>query len=570
MKTTSVGAAMKHFEKLSVSAPVAAVAVILGFICALAISAVALRELKVGGPVYSQIVMGKDLVADILPPPEYVIEAYLEASLLLQDPAQFEQRRARLRELRDSYDERHGYWLEQQLDSSIKQQLTVDSHAQVMRFWQAVETAFLPAIAGNDVAAAELAYEAVSSTYQAHREIIDRIVAAANIENARIEEMAADKTFFLTGTMWTIAIIALALVIGCAVAVMKRVVRPLTRMTDAMVALADHDTSVQIPAAARADEIGAMAQAVQVFKENMIRGDQLAAAQEEERKQKEHRAAHIAARTSAFDNVVQLSLNAVSAASQQMETSATTMQAAAEETNAQSTVVASASEQASSNVQTVAAATEELSSSTKEIARQISQASNIAATAVNQANQAQNLVRGLDDAVKTIGQVVALITDIAEQTNLLALNATIEAARAGEAGKGFAVVASEVKSLAHQTARATENISAQIGEVQGATRSSVGAIEDIFSTIAQINEISTTIAAAVEEQTVATSEIARNLEQAAMGTQEVSSNIGSVSEAARETGHVSTQVLEAAKTLAAQSVALRTEVDGFLLDIKAA
>ncbi|MBL8642663.1 MAG: methyl-accepting chemotaxis protein, partial [Rhodospirillaceae bacterium] len=236
----------------------------------------------------------------------------------------------------------------------------------------------------------------------------------------------------------------------------------------------------------------------------------------------------------------------------------------------QSTAVAAASEQASTNVQTVAAATEELSSSIQEISRQVAESTRVVSQAVQEATKTKDLVRGLDEAAGRIGRVVALITDIAEQTNLLALNATIEAARAGEAGKGFAVVASEVKNLATQTAKATEEIGGQIEGIQNATKSSVDAIERIFDTIEKVNGISTTIASAVEEQGAATKEIARNVEQAASGTKEVSTNIVGVTQAAGETGQVSTQVLEAAKELARQSTTLRTEVDTFLTDIKAA
>jgi methyl-accepting chemotaxis protein len=370
--------------------------------------------------------------------------------------------------------------------------------------------------------------------------------------------------------MAAITAAALIVAIGSMVMISKTVVTPIGEMTNAMQKVADGELALNIDGTERKDEVGGAARTLEFFRKKLIEARDAAAAQEVERKAKELRAEKIAARTKQFDNVVRLSLSTVSAASKQMEGSAASMQAAAEETTTQSSAVAAASEQASSNVQTVAAATEELSSSIKEIGRQVTQSSEVTTKAVDEANKAKDLVRSLDDAAQKIGKVVAMITDIAEQTNLLALNATIEAARAGEAGKGFAVVASEVKNLASQTAKATEDISNQIAGVQSATKFSVSAIESIFETIGQINQISSTIASAVEEQGAATAEISRNVEQAAVGTQEVSSNIGGVTEAAKDTGQVSTQVLEAAKSLNEQADALRTEVDGFLRDISEA
>ena len=260
----------------------------------------------------------------------------------------------------------------------------------------------------------------------------------------------------------------------------------------------------------------------------------------------------------------------VASASTQMQSTARSMSATAEETSCQSTAVAAAAEQASANVQTVASATEELSSSISEIGRQVSQSSQIAARAVKDAKHTDTQIQGLAEAASKIGEVVSIITDIADQTNLLALNATIEAARAGDAGKGFAVVASEVKNLANQTAKATEEIGAQIGSIQSATEDAVSAIQGIGKTIGEIDEIATTIASAVEEQGAATKEIARNVEQAAVGTEDVTTNIGGVNQAANETGAASSQVLSAAGELSEQAESLRTEVEKFLGDIKAA
>jgi methyl-accepting chemotaxis protein len=233
-------------------------------------------------------------------------------------------------------------------------------------------------------------------------------------------------------------------------------------------------------------------------------------------------------------------------------------------------MVASASEEASSNVQTVASAAEEMSASVSEVGRQVQESSRIAGEAVRQAEKTDARIAQLSQAAGRIGDVVKLITAIAEQTNLLALNATIEAARAGEAGRGFAVVAQEVKALAAQTAKATDEISTQIAGMQTATLESVGAIKEIGATITRISEIATTIAAAVEEQGAATSEIARNVGEAARGTSQVAANIGDVNRGATETGSASTQVLASAQSLSRDSSRLKSELEAFLSTVRAA
>jgi methyl-accepting chemotaxis protein len=350
----------------------------------------------------------------------------------------------------------------------------------------------------------------------------------------------------------------------------RTVATPVTGMTDAMSRLAKRDMEVQIPAIGRKDEIGKMADAVQVFKDNMIKADAAAKREAEELKAREVRAQKISKLTTDFDSDVSMVLKTVASATTEMQSTASSMTATAEETSRQSTAVAAAAEQASTNVQTVASAAEELSSSISEISRQVSQSARIAAQAVDQANKTNAQVESLAEGAQKIGEVVKLINDIAGQTNLLALNATIEAARAGEAGKGFAVVASEVKSLANQTAKATEEISSQIGSIQTATQDSVRAIQEIGRTIAEINQIATTIASAVEEQGAATQEIARNVQQASKGTGEVTSNISGVSQAATDTGTAASQVLASSSELSKQSETLRGQVEKFLAEVKAA
>ena len=399
-----------------------------------------------------------------------------------------------------------------------------------------------------------------------------------------------------------------ALVIGALIAwfLGNGISRPIVTMTEAMQRLAEDDMSVEVSGQDRGDEIGLMAAAVQVFKENMIKNKELVAeqkraeaekaeaeaeqrkaeerrraekqeaeehqrdAERKENEEKEARAKRIDDLNNAFEESATAVLGSVTTAATQMKSSAEAMSSTAEETNTQSTAVAAAAEQASTNVQTVASAAEELSASIDEISRQVSKSSEIASNAVEEAKRTDEQVQGLAIAAEKIGEVVELISDIAEQTNLLALNATIEAARAGDAGKGFAVVANEVKSLASQTAKATGEIEAQIGDIQTATQEAVVAIQSIGKTIGEVNEIATTIASAVEEQSAATQEIARNVEQAATGTSEVTSNITGVTQAAGETGQAAGQVLEAAGGLSKQAETLRNDIQKYLEDIKAA
>ncbi len=347
--------------------------------------------------------------------------------------------------------------------------------------------------------------------------------------------------------------------------------RPVITMTDAMTRLAKGDHAVEVPARDRRDEIGNIANAVQVFKENAIEMERLKLEQAEaEKRAIEEKKRSMTELADSFQASVGGIVEMVSSSAGEMQATAQSLTSTAEETSRQSTAVAAASEQASTNVQTVASAAEELSSSITEISRQVSQSAEIAGKAVADAERTNAQVQGLAEAAHKIGEVVSLITEIASQTNLLALNATIEAARAGDAGKGFAVVASEVKNLANETAKATDEITGQITEIQQATRDAVAAIQAIGGTIGEINEIATTIASAVEEQGAATQEIARNVQQASAGTQEVSSNITGVTQAAGETGSAASQMLSASGELARQGELLRGEVDKFLRQVRAA
>jgi len=363
---------------------------------------------------------------------------------------------------------------------------------------------------------------------------------------------------------------ALVMAIAAGVVLGKGISVPVLSMTEAMRALAGGDKSVVIPSLERRDEIGAMATAVQVFKDNAIRADQLAAQQAADQAAREARGRNIENLTQDFDRQVSTALTSVSSSASEMERTAQALSTNVEQTTRQVVTVASATEEASASVETVAAAAEELASSISEIGRQVEHSSRVSLAASEEAGRTNATVKGLAESSARIGEVVNLINDIASQTNLLALNATIEAARAGDAGKGFAVVANEVKHLANQTAKATEEIGSQIGAVQSATQDAVVAISGIVQRIEEINQIAGAIAAAVEEQSAATAEIARNVQQAASGTQMVSSNIGGVTQAAEETGSAARLVLGSAQSLAGESQSLRSMVDGFLEAVRKA
>ncbi|WP_428302649.1 methyl-accepting chemotaxis protein [Immundisolibacter sp.] len=381
-------------------------------------------------------------------------------------------------------------------------------------------------------------------------------------EDTRGSLARAGTVIVILATIGTVLSLLIAWTVG------RSVSRPVVGLTGTMGRLADGDHGVDIPGTGRGDELGRMAQAVLVFKENMIRAKE--AEQAFETAQREARAQTMEQLSVEFDREVGLMMNSVASAATEMQATASSMTAAADEASAQATAAAVASEQASANVQTVASAAEELSASIAEISRQVSHSAEIASKAVTEAERTNVQIQGLTEAAQRIGDVVQLITDIAGQTNLLALNATIEAARAGDAGKGFAVVASEVKNLANETAKATEQITGQITAVQHATREAVTAIQSIGSTIGQISEISAMIAEGVEQQGAATREIAANVAQASAGTYEVSSNIGGVSQAASSTGASAKQVLGVANELSEQAELLRGKVVHFLSGIKAA
>jgi methyl-accepting chemotaxis protein len=430
--------------------------------------------------------------------------------------------------------------------------------------YKAMQDSVLAQVKAGDAAAAQRTYNAVLGPLQKLVEFEERAASASG---------ALAQATYDTALLTTAILVGLTLMVaaGAAIGLSLGVSGPLRRMTDAMSRLANGDTGIAVPGAGRGDEIGAMAGAVQVFKDNILRTRALEAETEAARAGAEAlRRETMHTLADRFEAAVGGVVEQVGTAATQLQATAGSMSANASQTAQRSVAVAAAADQAAANVTTVAAAAEELGSSVEEIGRQVQGSATLSREAVSEAAQTTTFVRDLSEAAQRIGDVVAMISTIAGQTNLLALNATIEAARAGEAGRGFAVVAAEVKELANQTARATDEITGQIARIQASTGQAVDAIGGITGRIREISDVATSIAAAVEEQGAATQEIVRNVAQASIGTGEVTQNVSGVANAAEETGAAAAQVLASASDLSRQSEQLGTQVVQFLATIRAA
>ncbi|MGU3467429.1 methyl-accepting chemotaxis protein [Methylobacterium sp. C33D] len=409
--------------------------------------------------------------------------------------------------------------------------------------------------AQNDAAVASLTESIAAARGQTEANVTQTVQAATRA-----------KLIALIATVVGLAVAAAAMLFA-----LFGIARPIERMTGAMGRLAEGDETVPVPHTGRRDEIGAMAAAVQVFKDNLMHTRALereTALAREGAEAQRRRAVHAMAES--FEAAVGGVLARVADAALGLRADAEAMSGTATHTAERSATVAGAAQEAAQHVGTVAAAAEELGASVQEIGRQVDGSAELARSAVVQAGDTAGLVQELSDAAGRIGDVVRLITAIAGQTNLLALNATIEAARAGDAGRGFAVVASEVKQLAAQTARATEEIAGQVGRIQGATGQTVDAIDGIAARIREIDEVATSIAAAVEQQGAATREIARNVAEAASGTGAVTGTIDAVARAADDTGTAATRMLASASSLSEEAAELRREIDAFLHTVRAA
>ena len=425
-------------------------------------------------------------------------------------------------------------------------------------------------LAGQDVSIAHRALpsflDAFSALETAMSDAGDKIEASVGESQAG----ASRTTSIAKIALGAVTLISLILSVALFVMNWMAIITPITRLAETMGLLKDGQNAVTVPGIERSDEIGTMAQAVENFRLAGIERITIEAEAAASRAENERRAEHIAAATQGFATDVEELIGFVASAAVQLEASAEQLTTTATQSIDRSATVAAASAESASITETVAAAAQELSQSITEVANRVRDAETASRNAAEETKVSAQEMQQLAEATKRIGEVTSLITEIAAQTNLLALNATIEAARAGEAGKGFAVVASEVKTLATQTARATEQITTQINDVQAATERAIAAIARIESTVAQVETISTAIAAATEEQDAATREVTRGISEASDGTRDISTHIESVSNSAQDAGHAAKDVLSASSSLSSNAVALRDRIAGFIETVRAA
>lgn len=499
-------------------------AFVVGMVIFGAVAYSTLNAVKINSDLYKQIAVGNQAYADLVPPAEFLLQPKLALYRMTdaKDKTDLQGLISEFRTDKQDFDTQHDYYVKNLPDGKLKELVTVTAYQPAMQWFDLAEKQYIPLMLDGNVKQAQaLRLSQMAPLYATHKSAIDEAAKIAQNLNSQHEEDADSTVSSRTLILFAIGIIVIVAVSLLSWGIAKGILNPLGMTVGVLGQVAEGDLSQRLQVD-RKDEIGAMGSALNRALEKI---------------------------SAALHSMGQNS-QALASSSEELSAVSHQMSSNAEETSTQANVVSAAAEQVTKNLQTVATATEEMTASIKEIAKNANQAAKVATEAVRTAEGANTTVSQLGQSSAEIGQVIKVITSIAQQTNLLALNATIEAARAGEAGKGFAVVANEVKELAKETAKATEDISRRIEAIQGDTKGAVEAIGQISAVITQINDISNTIASAVEEQTATTNEIARNVAEAARGGTQVAENITAVATAAKSTTSGASDTQTAAGELA--------------------
>jgi methyl-accepting chemotaxis protein len=554
--------------RLTLAARLVAAVMILG--CAMNSGAAffSLGQLKIGGPIYERVAQNKDLIADVLPPPIFLVEAWLEANLALDETDNLPEHRARLIQLRKDYDERHAFWSAQKLDPVLHGQIAEGTDAPARVFWRLIFDNFLPALERRDSNEAAAAFRQAKEAYKLHRAAVDHLVEELNRATADTEKFAADREHWALLLMAFFAASAFGVTLSAYWAVERLLVRPVAGITLALNRLASGDLLDVIPFRERSDEIGDMSRAAETFLHNERDRRRLAAADRNLREMEVRRQQALQAHVQQFSEAIGASVKALGGETESMRKASGSLNAGAASVKADAGSAAEASAGAAHNARAVAAATVEMEMSIREIAGQAQRTSEIVAAAAQAAEGANADIGGLSNASRQIDAILTLIRTIAGRTNLLALNATIEAARAGEAGRGFAVVAGEVKALSEQTGRAVDEIAAQISHVQGATAGAVASIGHLSDQIGAVRDLTQAIALAVTQQEEATREIARNVASAAARSETAAQNVAAVTVTAQRTDGEAARLSGASEQLAGVAARITEAMERFVATVQ--
>jgi methyl-accepting chemotaxis protein len=536
----------------------------------LLVGAIGVSTIRFNGPLHRENEEINAYIADILPPPQYIIEPYLEATLAMRSQGTLEEHHARLRQLRQEFDERTAYWQKSPIEMSLRTQLLEKAGAESDRFWSELEENLLPALARNDRTSAARSYRRLSTAYQRHRAQIDIAVIAAQVQQKRVNAQAAASTRTYVAIIGTLALALAALLLVGLRFVRRRIVLPLGKVAQSITRVVEGDLTTKFEVPKHDDEVAEVAVAIEVFRQSSLEKlDQQVQLQCEREQASAQRTKELLALADNIETGIGAIVNDFVAASSRLRQSATALASSAEQSAMQSGDVSIAISDTAAGVTAAASASDEFAVTIGEISRQAASSADLARRSTEAAALADSRILSLDAAADEAGKVIEMISTIAARTSLLALNASIEAARASEHGRGFAVVASEVTELARQTSQSSEQVAALIQAIQATSGSSVEALSAISDRLAQLETSSTAIALAVDQQACSGQEMARSIDRAASGADVVAQNVRHLHDAARITGDVSADVLVASTDLERKAGELSLQIGQFLRQIRA-